>query len=48
LERRRIDMQLPEGLLELELPLNEEERQRQKTEADEVRAAGVRRKPRRK
>jgi 16S rRNA processing protein RimM len=47
-ERRRIDMQLPEGLLDLESPLSDEETQRQKTEADEVRAAGVRRKPRRK
>jgi 16S rRNA processing protein RimM len=45
-ERRRIDMQLPEGLLELESPLSDEEKSRQKTEADEVRAAGVRRKPR--
>ena len=41
---KRIDMQLPEGLLELENPLNEEEKQRQKTEADEARAAGERRK----
>ncbi len=41
---KRIDMQLPEGLLELENPLNEEEKQRQKTEADEARAAGERKK----
>ncbi len=46
--RRRIEMQLPEGLLELESPLSDEEKLRQKTEADEVRAAGVRRKPIRK
>jgi 16S rRNA processing protein RimM len=47
LQRRRIEMQLPEGLLELESPLSEDEKQRQKAEADEVRAAGIRRKPRR-
>ena len=41
---KRIDMQLPEGLLELDNPLSEEEKQRQKTEADEARAAGERRK----
>jgi 16S rRNA processing protein RimM len=41
---KRIDMQLPEGLLELDTPLSEEEKQRQKTEADEARAAGERRK----
>lgn len=46
-ELRRIEMQLPEGLLELESPLSDEEKQRQKSEADEVRAAGVRRRPRR-
>lgn len=46
LKRRRIEMQLPEGLLELESALSDEEKQRQKNEADEVRAAGVRRKPR--
>lgn len=41
---KRIDMELPEGLLELDTPLNEEEKQRQKTEADEARAAGESRK----
>ena len=35
-------MQLPEGLLELEAPLSGEEKQRQKSEADEARAAGER------
>ena len=45
-EHRRIEMELPEGLLELEAPLNAEEKQRQKLEADETRAAGVRRKRR--
>ncbi len=44
---RRIEMNLPEGLLELESPLSTEEKQRQKPEADETRAAGVRRKRRR-
>jgi len=43
-EHRRIDMALPEGLLELQAPLNEEEKQRQKLEADEARAAGERKK----
>jgi 16S rRNA processing protein RimM len=42
--RRRIEMQLPEGLLELQLPLSAEEKQRQKLEADESREAGERRK----
>ncbi len=41
---KRIDMQLPEGLLELDNPLSGEEKQRQKQEADEARAAGERRK----
>ena len=41
---KRIDMELPEGLLELDTPLSEEEKQRQKSEADEARAAGERRK----
>ncbi len=41
---RRIEMKLPEGLLTLDSPLSGEEKQRQKTEADEVRSAGVRRK----
>jgi 16S rRNA processing protein RimM len=44
LEQRRIEMELPEGLLELDSPLSGEEKQRQKTEADEARSAGVRRK----
>jgi 16S rRNA processing protein RimM len=43
---KRIDMELPEGLLELETPLSEEEKQRQKSEADEARSAGERRKGR--
>ena len=41
---RRIEMELPEGLLELQSPLSEEEKQRQRQEADESRAAGERRK----
>jgi 16S rRNA processing protein RimM len=41
---RRIEMQLPEGLVELQAPLNLEEKERQKTEADEARSAGERRK----
>jgi len=43
-EHRRIEMELPEGLLELQAPLSAEEKQRQKFEADETRTAGVRRK----
>ena len=43
-ERRRIEMELPEGLLEAQAPLSAEEKQRQKSEADEARAAGERRK----
>ena len=43
-QQRRIEMELPEGLLALESPLSGEEKQRQKTEADESRSAGVRRK----
>jgi len=46
LARRRIDMQLPEGLLELQAPLSGEEKQRQKSEADEDRSAGERAKRR--
>ena len=42
--RRRIEMELPEGLLEAQAPLSAEEKQRQKSEADEARAAGERRK----
>ena len=45
-ERRRIAMKLPEGLLELQSPLSSEEKQRQKQEADEARAAGERKKRR--
>ena len=41
-QRRRIEMELPEGLLELQSPLSAEEKQRQKLEADETRAAGER------
>ena len=37
-------MELPEGLLEVQSPLSSEEKQRQKLEADEARAAGERRK----
>jgi 16S rRNA processing protein RimM len=44
---RRIEMELPEGLLSLEAPLDAEEKQRQKLEADESHTAGVRRKRRR-
>ncbi len=44
LEQRRIEMELPDGLLALDSPLSGEEKQRQKTEADEARSAGVRRK----
>lgn len=39
---RRIDMELPEGLLDVDAPLNDEEKQRQKQEAEEARAAGER------
>ena len=39
-EHRRIEMELPEGLLEAQSPLSAEEKQRQKLEADEARAAG--------
>ena len=41
---KRIDMELPEGLLDLDAPLSDDEKQRQKTEADEARSAGERRK----
>jgi 16S rRNA processing protein RimM len=44
-ERRRIEMELPEGLLALDSALSGEEK-RQKSEADEARSAGVRRKRR--
>ena len=39
LAARRIEMELPEGLLELQAPLNEEEKRRQKLEAEEARKA---------
>ena len=42
LAARRIEMALPEGLLELQAPLNEEEKRRQKLEAEEARKAGER------
>jgi 16S rRNA processing protein RimM len=41
---KQIEMELPEGLLELQTPLSEEEKQRQKLEAEGVRKAGERRK----
>jgi 16S rRNA processing protein RimM len=41
---KRIDMEVPEGLLDVDQPLSAEEKQRQKSEADEARAAGERRK----
>ena len=37
---QRIDMQLPEGLLDVDAPLSEEEKRQQKAEADEARAGG--------
>lgn len=37
---KRLDMELPEGLLDLDAPLSGEEKQRQKQEADEARASG--------
>ena len=40
----RIEMKLPDGLLELQAPLSADEKQRQKLEADEARAAGERKK----
>jgi 16S rRNA processing protein RimM len=46
LEQRHIEMKLPEGLLELQSPLSADEKQRQKAEADEARAAGERKKRR--
>ena len=42
LAARRIEMALPEGLLELQAPLNEEEKRRQKLEAEDARKAGER------
>jgi 16S rRNA processing protein RimM len=44
LQARRIEMELPEGLLELQAPLNEQEKRQQKLEADETRKAGERKK----
>lgn len=41
---KRIEMMLPDGLLELDAPLSKAERERQKSEADEARDAGERRK----
>lgn len=41
---KRIEMVLPEGMLELDAPLSKAERDRQKAEADEARGAGERRK----
>jgi 16S rRNA processing protein RimM len=40
LQAQRIEMHLPEGLLDVDAPLSEEEKQRQKIEADEARSAG--------
>lgn len=37
---QRIDMQLPEGLLDVDAPLSQDEKQQQRAEADEARAAG--------
>ena len=48
LKRRRIEMHLPEGLLELDAPLSTEEKRRQEGEGDEARTVRVRRKPRRR
>jgi len=36
---KRIDMELPEGLLDVDAPLSDEEKPRQKREADEARSA---------
>ena len=44
LAARRIDFELPEGLLELQTPLSNEEKQQQKLEAEQSRTAGERRK----
>ena len=41
---KRMEVELPEGLLELQAPLSSEEQQRQKLEAEESRVAGERRK----
>jgi 16S rRNA processing protein RimM len=44
LPARRIEFELPEGLLEVQSSLNDEEKQRQKLEAGEARKAGERKK----
>jgi len=44
LAARQIEMELPEGLLELQAPLHEDEKRRQKREAEKARKAGERRK----
>ena len=44
LAAQRIDMELPEGLLDVDAPLNDDEKRQQKAEADETRAAGEQRK----
>jgi 16S rRNA processing protein RimM len=44
LAQRRIEVDLPEGLLELQSPLKDEEKQRQRLEAEDVRRAGARKK----
>jgi 16S rRNA processing protein RimM len=41
---KRIEMVLPQGMLELDAPLSKDERERQKGEADEAREAGERKK----
>ena len=45
-KERRIQMQLPQGLLDLDAPLSTDEKQRQESEAGEARSAGERRKRR--
>lgn len=45
---KRIDMELPEGLLDLDAPLSGDEKQRQKSEADTARAAGEQKSRRKK
>ena len=44
LANQRIDMQLPEGLLDVDAPLSEEEKQQQRLEAEEARSAAEPRK----
>lgn len=44
LAARHIEMELPEGLLELQAPLSEEEKRREKLEAEEARKAERRKK----